>query len=123
MGDSGNFEKGKDLLKQLHGGKDFSPPFESVFPDYWKMTVENDYGAIWSRPGLALRERSMITLAVLISRMAGKGLKSQIRNALSIGISKEEILEIIMHVSYYAGCYTGPEALLLAKEVFSEKEK
>src|SRR3990172_9022108 len=92
-------QKGQAILQQLRGGASRSVSVtEEVFPEFWKMTVEHVFGEVWSRPGLELRDRSLITVAVLTALARTEELRIHMGNALNIGISQQEILEMIMHV-------------------------
>lgn len=125
--------KGREVLQRLGAGKRPGAASETSgemffddaenrreFPDFWKVTQEHIFGEIWSRPGLALRDRSIITMVALIVLAKPDELKGHMGYALNIGISKEEILEMIMHVAHYAGWPAGVNALRVAKEVFKD---
>jgi 4-carboxymuconolactone decarboxylase len=95
---------------------------EEMFPEFWRMTQEHLFGEVWSRPGLALRDRSLITMAALMVLGRSEELKGHMGYALNIGISREEVLEMAMHLAHYAGWPVGVGALRVAKEVFSSRE-
>ena len=125
MNDSELKNKGQHILEQLHGGKVKSEVFsamEEVFPDFWEMTQEHLYGDIWSRPVLSLRDRIIATLAVLQALVCVDELEVHMRYAVNIGLSREEIFEIIMHVMNYSGWPTGVYAMFAAANVFHSKE-
>lgn len=67
------------------------------------MSVGHLFGDIWTRPHLSLRERQLITLAANIALARPTGNHSHYHSALHIGITKEEIMELIIHVGAYAG--------------------
>ncbi len=134
MTDSDSRAKGREILQRLGARKKPDAANEPSgdmffdlaenrrdFPDFWKMTQEHIFGEVWSRPGLALRDRSMITMVALTVLGKPEELKGHMGYALNIGITKEEILEMIMHVAHYAGWPTGVNALRVAKEVFREE--
>ncbi len=79
------------------------------------------FGDVWHRPGLDRKTRSMITLAALTALTKPNQLKLHIQGALANGVSVEEIREIIMHTSIYAGIPTGVEAMAAAKEVLGAR--
>ncbi|MFC1909633.1 carboxymuconolactone decarboxylase family protein [Chloroflexota bacterium] len=126
MSDSERQERGQSIIQQLQGGTDKDEIFsliEEVFPDFLKVVTEEQiFGDVWSRPGLALRERAMIVMAVLIAFRFTDELKAHMRYALNIGLSQEEILEVIMQVAPYTCWGCGVGATRLAGEVFSAKE-
>ena len=73
------------------------------------------YGEIWERPYLSKRDRSLITIAVL-QALAREELAIHIPRGLDNGLTPEEVSEIILHVTFYAGWPTGVQASLTAAE-------
>jgi 4-carboxymuconolactone decarboxylase len=78
------------------------------------------YGDIWERPQLSKRDRSLITIAVL-QALAREELAIHIPRGLDNGLTPEEISEIILHVTFYAGWPTGVQASLTAAEAFDAR--
>jgi 4-carboxymuconolactone decarboxylase len=78
------------------------------------------YGEIWERPQLSKRDRSLITLAVLQALVRDQ-LRLHVPRALDNGLTPEEISEIILHVTFYAGWPTGVQASVTAAEVFEAR--
>tara|TARA_Y100000588_G_scaffold368460_1_gene436391 strand:- start:98 stop:820 length:723 start_codon:yes stop_codon:yes gene_type:complete len=78
------------------------------------------YGEIWERSQLSKRDRSLITIAVL-QALTREELAIHIPRGLDNGLTPEEISEIILHVTFYAGWPTGVQASLMAAEVFEER--
>ena len=78
------------------------------------------YGEIWERPYLSKRDRSLITIAVL-QALARAELAIHIPRGLDNGLTPEEISEIILHVTFYAGWPTGVQASLTAAEAFEAR--
>ena len=78
---------------------------------------QSAFGDIWTRPGLPVRDRSMITVAVLAALGQTEELRSHLAGALNVGISREEIVEILMHISIYAGVPAAGSALRVAADV------
>lgn len=76
------------------------------------------YGDVWERPGLSKRDRSMVTVAALISTYRPEQLPSHLRRALANGVTKDEIREIIVHLAFYSGWPSSMTAASLAKEAF-----
>ena len=119
-------EKGLKIIQELHGeaeGKNTFGLLGEVFPDFLRViTEEHLFGEVWARPGLSLRDRTMITLAVLIAFRCKDEIKEHTGYALRAGVSKEEIGEIIMHVANY-GCWgAGVNAGQFAAEAFRQKQ-
>ena len=78
------------------------------------------YGEIWERPYLSKRDRSLITIAVLQALVRDE-LAIHIPRGLDNGLTPEEISEIILHVTFYAGWPTGVQASLTAAEAFEQR--
>ena len=91
--------------------------------DLQHLVTEYCWGAVWGRPGLERRERSILNLGMLIALNRGSELKLHVRGALNNGISREEISEIILQTAIYCGVPAGLEATRIAREVFAEVDK
>ena len=98
------------------------PPTDLYAGSPYLRELRNDlvYGEIWERPQLSKRDRSMITIAVL-QALAREELGIHIPRGLDNGLTPEEISEIILHVTFYAGWPTGVQASITAAEVFDER--
>lgn len=91
-------------------------------PDLARCLVEFPFGDIYSRPGLDLKTREMLTVAALtVLGYPQAELKDHIRGALNVGCTHDEILEIILQMAVYAGFPAALEAVKTAACVFSEK--
>ena len=119
MNDDEKYDRGVARMKELFGD-DYVAPARG--DDFWDMTVSHVFGDVWSRPGLELRERSMITCAVLTALGKEMQLKAHLRGALHAGISREAVEEMMIHVAHYAGWPTGVNGLRVAREVFDEED-
>jgi 4-carboxymuconolactone decarboxylase len=87
--------------------------------ELWGIITDVMFGDIWSRPGLSLRERELITLGALVVDRA-EGMKLHMRTAHNLGITFDEIRETIFQVMYYAGQSKGLYAMRRLKEVMQE---
>ena len=76
---------------------------------------------VWKRPGLSLRDRSIVTLAALIARNQTIALSDHLKLALDHGVRPAEISEIITHLAFYSGWANAMAAVALAKDVFAER--
>lgn len=85
---------------------------------YILQTIDED---LWKRPQLSPRDRSIATIAVLISKNQAVELKVHLRRALDNGVTPREISEIITHLAFYSGVGNANAAVLLAKEAFAER--
>jgi alkylhydroperoxidase/carboxymuconolactone decarboxylase family protein YurZ len=75
------------------------------------------FGMIWSRPGLPTRDRSMITVAMLASLGHLEELRAHLVGATSVGLSHDELVEVLMQVAVYAGVPAAVAALRVAADV------
>ena len=99
-----------------------SPVAYELAPDMYRITTESLYGSIWSRPGLDIKYRAMATLTVSAVQLATTQVRVHVRNALNVGITPEEIIEMFMMVVFYGGVPAAYNALAVAKEVFEERD-
>ena len=114
-------KKGLEILKKMDLLKNNETP---VSKDLLKQIIEMLYGTIWSRTEqLSLQERSMITLTVLVALNRENELKSHLRGAKNLGITKEKIEEMILHVSHYSGFPTAVSASQLLNKVWDEEKE
>lgn len=123
MVNKADYEKGVEVRKKLSGrrfGK-ASSALAELAPDLEEMLNEVVFGRVWGRPGLELKMRSAITIASLMSLQRLPQLKTHIANGLNAGLTKQEIVEILIHVAFYAGVPTAVNAFQLAKEVFADE--
>ncbi|OUR81889.1 4-carboxymuconolactone decarboxylase [Cycloclasticus sp. 46_120_T64] len=83
---------------------------------------EHGWGATWNRPGLELKTRSLITIAMLAALKAPAELKGHVRGALRNGCTKEEIRETLLHSAVYCGAPAAQEAFRAAREILDAWE-
>lgn len=89
-------------------------------PDFANYLFEYPFGDIYSRPGLDLRAREIATIAALTAMgNAAPQLKVHIEAGLNVGLRREEIVEILMQMSVYAGFPAALNGLFAAQEVFA----
>lgn len=94
-----------------------------IAPDFARYVVEFPFGDIFSRPGLDLRTRELITVAALTAMgHAAPQLKGHIQLALGAGCTRQEITETIIQMSVYAGFPAALNGLLLAQQAFKEAD-
>lgn len=121
---SDRYERGKSLLDRVNpeGAARLVENLKEVAPDMAEYVFEFAYGDIYSRPGLDLKSREIITVAALTALgNATPQLKSHINGALNAGCTREEIIEIIMQMAVYAGFPAALNGLYAAKEVFDKR--
>src|SRR5438552_227107 len=92
-----------------------------VAPALDKYTQDRLLGDVWKRPGLAPRDRSIITVAALIARNQAIEMPTYFSLALDTGVKPSEISEIITHLAFYSGWSNALSALPVAKDVFEKR--
>src|SRR3954468_8588328 len=103
-------------------GRRLSPEaVRSVAPALEKYTQERLYGEVWKRPGLSPRDRSIVTVAVLIARDLTLPMNYYFGRALDNGVKPRELSEIITHLAFYSGWANAFAAIGPAKDVFAER--
>ena len=96
-------------------------PWSKDFPKLAELTQDVLFGDVWERPGLSKRDRSLITLAVNTALYRTEQLRSHVNRALDNGVTKDEIVEVITHVTMYSGWPTGVNGAAVASEVFAAR--
>jgi 4-carboxymuconolactone decarboxylase len=92
----------------------------SIAPKLVELTDDVLFGDIWERRGLSKRDRSLITVAALVSLYRTEQLDFHLRRALENGVTRDEIVELITHLAFYAGWPNAMTAINLAKKIFDE---
>ncbi|MEK5214663.1 carboxymuconolactone decarboxylase family protein [Psychrobacillus sp. FSL H8-0487] len=95
---------------------------KDISPDLWNMIVSFGFGDLYSRNTLSHAQREIITLTSLITQGAFDQLRVHLQAALNVGLTKEEIIEIILHCTGYVGFPKAVHAMGIAGEVFKENE-
>ncbi|WP_213777885.1 carboxymuconolactone decarboxylase family protein [Caballeronia sp. dw_276] len=114
-------ERGKRVLSEIDGsaGEKVISSLADIAPDFAQYLLEFPFGDIYSRPGLDTRAREIATIAALTAMgNATPQLKVHIAAGLNVGITRDEIVEIIMQMAVYAGFPAALNGLFAAKEVF-----
>jgi 4-carboxymuconolactone decarboxylase len=120
------FEKGMEIRKSVLGKefveKSFASADEFNMP-MQELTTEYCWGAVWGRDGLPKKTRSMLNLAMLSALNRPHELKMHIKGALTNGVTKDEIREVLLQVAIYCGIPAGVDSFRIARETFAELEK
>jgi 4-carboxymuconolactone decarboxylase len=95
--------------------------FGDLAPKLAELTDDLLIGEIWQRPALSQRDRSLITISVLTALSQPDALLAHLHRALDNGVTKDEILEMILHVTFYSGWPTGMSATGFARKVFEAR--
>lgn len=85
--------------------------------DFQRFIAQNAWGAVWSRPGLPLRERSLITLAVLAALGNWDEFELHAGATVNTGATPEDLSEMLMHVAVYGGVPRANQAMKIVKRV------
>ena len=119
------FEAGLKVRRQVLGAEyvdaaisqadDFSRPLQELVTEYC-------WGAVWTRPGLSRKTRSLINLAMLTALNRPHEVELHLRGALNNGCTKEEIMEGLLQTAIYCGVPAAVDSFRLARKVFSEIE-
>jgi len=89
----------------------FNEPFQELFTRY-------AWGEIWNRPGLPKKTRSLLTLGMLVALNRGEEFRMHLKAALGMGVSREEIQELLLQAAIYCGVPAANAAFHAAEEVF-----
>ena len=122
--DNERFVRGWEKLREIDGaaGEKVIESLKNSAPDLGRYTIEYPFGDIYSRPGLDLKSREIATVAALSAMgNAAPQLRVHINAALNVGCTPEEIVEIIIQMSVYAGFPAALNAASVAKIVFVER--
>ena len=120
------YELGLKHFKEIYGeiGTKVLENLNHISPDMSRYIIEFAFGEIYSRKGLDLKAREIVTISSLLTMGNAKPqLKSHIHGALNIGCSREEILEIMIQISLYSGFPAALNGLEVMKNVFDERDK
>lgn len=92
---------------------DADSPFQTLI-------TESAWGTVWASDAISLRERSMLTLALLAATGNFEEIPMHVRACANTGASQRDVMEAFQHVAIYAGVPKANHAIKLAKQVFSE---
>ena len=118
------YERGFAKLQEIDGeaGERVLESLDDVAPDFARYLIEFPFGDIYSRPGLDLKSREIAVVAALAALgNAAPQLKVHIHGALNVGVTRTEVVEILMQMAVYAGFPAALNGLNVAKEVFAER--
>jgi 4-carboxymuconolactone decarboxylase len=94
-----------------------------VAPGVVEYTTDVLFRDLWLRPDLAPRDRSLVTVAALISSGQVAQIPYHLNRAMDNGLKQEQAAEVITHLAFYAGWPNAFSALPVAKEVFEKRPK
>jgi 4-carboxymuconolactone decarboxylase len=118
------YEKGMEVRRAVLGDAhvdraianttDFTAPFQEFITNF-------AWGSVWARDGLERKTRSAITLAVLTALGRENEIAMHVRGALTNGMTRGEISEVLLHTAVYAGVPVSNAAFAIAQRVFDEE--
>lgn len=117
------FERGAAKLAEVDGqtSQNVIDALQDIAPDFANYVIEFPFGDIYSREGLSLRDRQIATIAALTALgNAQPQLKIHIQAGLNVGLTQQEITEVLMQMAVYAGFPAALNGLFAAKEVFAD---
>ena len=119
---SKNYELGTELIKKMLGDASLErlDKRAELFPDWDVFTRETLFGNVWQRPGLDLKMRSLCCVAAMTALGKEAELGIHMRGAFNNGATKEEVLEVIIQMGFYAGWPAAVGGIRVATEVFKE---
>ena len=118
------YERGQETRRMFGGGQisgGSAPAAWELAPDLERILGEALFGTIWRRPALTPVQREMVTLSCLIVMNREVQLKRHLGNALNVGLTPEQLVELIIHDTWYGAAPAGIQALTICKEVFEER--
>ena len=124
--DSQRYARGLAKLREIdgEGGVKVVESLAGIAPDFGRLVIEFPFGDIYSRPGLDLRSREIATVAALTAMgNATPQLKVHIQAALNVGVTRDEVVEVIMQMAVYAGFPAALNGLFAARDVFAAEDE
>lgn len=122
--DEARYNYGAGILSEVdeQGGRQIVDSLSDIAPDLARHVVAFGFGDIFGRPGLAPKQRQLVTLGILAA-LGGcePQLKFHVNIALNVGLDANEIVETIMQSAVYAGFPRALNAMAVAKEVLGER--
>jgi 4-carboxymuconolactone decarboxylase len=109
----------RKLWGERAGGQEL--PAQKLAPEFFMLVAQFCFGMFWSRPNLAIRDRSLCTVAQLAALGRTEELKAHLAGALNLGIKREELIEVLMQTACYAGIPLAVNALNAAADVLQPK--
>ncbi len=116
----GRRERGLRVYEKMGWGT--NPDLRNLDEELWTLATDFVFGEVWSRPGLSLREREIAVLAALIA-LGTEGMDLHLRHAHKLGLTEDQIKELIFQVMYYVGQPRGLFAMKRLKAVMAETKK
>jgi 4-carboxymuconolactone decarboxylase len=123
MDDQDSYQKALDQAGRLLGQPLVLPLGQgepAAGADFRRLATMHTFGDSWSRPGLDTRSRALVSVAIAATLGTHEPLRGQLRIALAAGVTKEEIVELFIHLEAYAGAARAFDSYQVAVAVFAE---
>jgi alkylhydroperoxidase/carboxymuconolactone decarboxylase family protein YurZ len=114
--DDGREAAGFAVLEELGWGH--NEGVRELDEDLWRIVTETNFGTIWSRPGLPLRDRELICLSILIA-VGAHGVALHFKHAHKLGFTADELKEIVIQTIPYAGLPKALQAMAILKRTLA----
>jgi 4-carboxymuconolactone decarboxylase len=116
------FERGMRVLKKM-GRANLMLNQKALSPEMYDMSVGHLFGDVWGRPGLSLRDRQLVTLAANIATARPTGNHSHYLSSMRLGITKRQIIEVMIQVGHYTGWPTLSNSVRQFSEIIEEQKE
>ena len=123
MNDEQRYKQGLEVRTEVLGEKHVNRSLENLNDfnlDFQNFISRYAWGEVWSRPGLPRHTRSLVTMGILLALGREAELRMHIRACFNNGVTKDELKELFLHSSLYAGLPAANAAMHMAEEVFAE---
>jgi 4-carboxymuconolactone decarboxylase len=117
------YERGMRVRREVLGDEHVDRAIAStneLTEDFQSLITRYAWGEIWSRPGLDRKTRSCITLTALVAANRPEELEMHLRAALRVGLTADEIREVLLHSAVYCGVPAANSAFAIARRVLDE---
>ena len=120
------FQQGMEIRRAVLGDAhvDRAEANQTAFDaDFQTFITETAWGTVWARPGLDVKTRHLLTLALLAALGKENELALHLRAIRNTGVTPDEVREIFLHVAIYAGVPAANSAFAIAKKLFAERSE
>ena len=121
--DDDSYRQGLRIRREVLGDAHVDRALGSADPltdDFQELVTRYAWGTVWARDGLGRRDRSLVTLALLAALGRDEELPLHVRGALTNGVTREEIAEVLLHTAVYAGVPAANTAFAVARRTLAE---
>ena len=118
------FNRGQEMRRRMAGGNQSHyalPGIDQLAPDLKRIVDEALWGSVWTRPGLDMERRCMCTVAALTALGQMPLLRRNLERALNLGVSPEQIVEVVIQMTFLVGIPSVEAAMKLTKDIFEEQ--